>query len=957
VLLKKWLFFLNELYVFPYSYFSKDHNNLEKYKFFFSINFLLFKNVVFLNFFLNYFLNYFKSNFKNNFLQKFLLKKNIFLKKKTTFFYKFIFFKKNKKSFNMALRKSNFFFWKFIFFQKNNLNKTKDNNLSVINGTDGVRIFYSKKLIYSYFRLKKFPLTGYYFNRSFFPIIKSFYGEERYYKDRPNDDLNLLKNKIIFKSQRLKLPLFKKMFLQNYFYLKKNFFFWNIFFKIVKKNSTEKLIDERLFKIIEWPNLPLQQVNLSVSSNFKKIHLNANKITLHSLESFSLVYRKFKVSFMGKRKKFKKKFKNFSSFSSLLFSKFYKKKTYKKNSDKSLLLANISIFRKKFNFHSVLFNPIKKKFKKNKIFKSTFYLINNQFNSSLSKSVFKKSLFLGKINKFKSIKFLKKKILQSHKYPLKYEKKYEKILSFFDIIISQRKKTLFFLKRKHCFFFIKNYLRFLYKRTAYRIVKRFKKIKKNRKITRKVFFLRNFSKKNKFLHLIFFKKKFLIKKKIKILSLNLIFKNIFFKKYKKNSLILKKNNFFFFFNKYSKYSFSRIFLYKISSNLFLINKSIRFFSTKNSRLLVDSFYDFLFSRIDFKFTHSFDGFLYTYTKSNFESYPVRYCYLFRKTTHSFIFKNDLQNFIIKKHLKSFFNPTNINFSLPRIPFFEPFFDYATASERLDDKNYFFKNYFATLIYNEKQNVTVKSTNKTSYFEILNKVRWVDHKMFLSYISFLNDIPINFSIKKVKFKPGYQNIWREARECFKISLNIKLQYQHRLTKFINQFKKIIKKATYSFFENQLHNILKLSKIIPDMSWAFTFIQNGSIFVNNKMSLNPFMQLFKNDFIQLIINYKYYIFYKWIIIWASLHKFKFKAKINNKLSKKDLPDDKQRSFKLPLWVLRHRAFTDDVPKNIEVDYLTLSFFIIYEFHSILEFDTTPLFQQKFPIFNMYNWKYIN
>jgi len=366
------------------------------------------------------------------------------------------------------------------------------------------------------------------------------------------------------------------------------------------------------------------------------------------------------------------------------------------------------------------------------------------------------------------------------------------------------------------------------------------------------------------------------------------------------------------------------------------------------------FYDFIFSRIDFVFTHSFEGFLYVYDKNEFESLQIKYYCVIKKLSHSFIFKNDLQNFIIKKHMRSNFNPIFTNFKPKESLLFSTFFNTDWYSEIDHCTNYFSRTHFSSFLNN---NFFSLKYNKSSYFEMSAKFKWLSGKIFASYLDFLNGIPINFSIRKIKFKPGYQHIWREARECFKISLNLRFRYQARLTRYINRFKKIIRNNTSSVFENQLYNIFKLSKLVPDINWATTFIQNGSVFVNGSVSLNPFQQLFKNDFVQLVVNYGYYIFYKWIIVWSTLKKFKFKAKINYKLSKKDLPDDKQKSRNSPLWVLRFRSFTDDIPKHFEVDYLTLSFFIIYDFHSLLEFDSIFSFQHRFPIINMYNWKYIN
>ena len=120
--------------------------------------------------------------------------------------------------------------------------------------------------------------------------------------------------------------------------------------------------------------------------------------------------------------------------------------------------------------------------------------------------------------------------------------------------------------------------------------------------------------------------------------------------------------------------------------------------------------------------------------------------------------------------------------------------------------------------------------------------------------------INFNIKRVKFKPGYMNLWREARVVLKSSLMLKTRYQYKLTNYLSKYKKFINFKTFLFMEMRLFNILIKSRLFNDGSTINLFLKNNLIYVNGFTCSNPNLQLFSGDFVQLIINLKYYILYR-------------------------------------------------------------------------------------------------
>ena len=77
---------------------------------------------------------------------------------------------------------------------------------------------------------------------------------------------------------------------------------------------------------------------------------------------------------------------------------------------------------------------------------------------------------------------------------------------------------------------------------------------------------------------------------------------------------------------------------------------------------------------------------------------------------------------------------------------------------------------------------------------------------------------------------------------------------------------------------------------------------------------------------------------------------------KFKRYSLFDGKQRNFTLPNWLLNVRYWDFDIPKYIEVDYLTLSAFVIYEPFLITDIQVNTFLEENMGVYNMYNWKYI-
>ena len=213
------------------------------------------------------------------------------------------------------------------------------------------------------------------------------------------------------------------------------------------------------------------------------------------------------------------------------------------------------------------------------------------------------------------------------------------------------------------------------------------------------------------------------------------------------------------------------------------------------------------------------------------------------------------------------------------------------------------------------------------------------------------------VKRIKFKPGYSRIWRVARKSLKDALCLTYKYQHRLTTYVSRYARTSKNTQKFLKDLTLVYLLLNSKFVTDLELSKELINSSFTFINGVLISNPNIQLFKGDFIQLVVHLKYYIVYRWILNWNIWKKIRLAKLARSKFKKKQNSLTKQKSFNIPNWVLLSRIKQSDIPKYLEVDFFTLSSFIVYEPFILSDFNPQTILESRTEIFNLYNWKYIN
>lgn len=215
------------------------------------------------------------------------------------------------------------------------------------------------------------------------------------------------------------------------------------------------------------------------------------------------------------------------------------------------------------------------------------------------------------------------------------------------------------------------------------------------------------------------------------------------------------------------------------------------------------------------------------------------------------------------------------------------------------------------------------------------------------------------IPRVRFKPGYQRIWRHSRSALKEVLGLKFKYQKKLSRYLVRFFKKSNYYAFSSSEMTIEKVTIYTRLIPDTSTLVTFWNEKLIYINGGMVKSLKMLVYENDLIHLIVSKWYYVAYRWITNWVLKRIKRYKRLTYRKGlagKYKLMKQRKQRSFHVPSWIHLTRYDIADIKPYLEVDYLTLSAIVVYNPYIITYNAPFESVDYRPTIHKLYNWKYI-
>ena len=365
---------------------------------------------------------------------------------------------------------------------------------------------------------------------------------------------------------------------------------------------------------------------------------------------------------------------------------------------------------------------------------------------------------------------------------------------------------------------------------------------------------------------------------------------------------------------------------------------------------------YLLTRYKTNLILTFTGFMHTTNIKVLSSFNQQRAN-FKKNMYSFSFKNEFNRYLLRRYSKNktYKLITNQNFlrkgyNMKSDSTWFNIYNQALEASTLtfSDSGLNFSTSFNSLLHNYhgKELKLNNYSDKNSYFSYNTDGR-VGQKKPLN---------LNERVKRVRFKPGYSRIWRLARLELKNSLNLNFRYQHRLTRYLMRFKRCFNPSYSLSNDMKLINILIRSRLFPDNVFTNLYLSNGSIYLNGCICYDANQVITTYDFIQLVVSYKYYILYRWFLNWSIKQKTLLRKKAKAKLRRYNFEDRRQRTNLLPNWIKKFKESFSDVPRYTEVDYMTLSVFVLYEPSRWGDLSVYNFIGSNRNVLYMYNWKYI-
>ena len=375
-------------------------------------------------------------------------------------------------------------------------------------------------------------------------------------------------------------------------------------------------------------------------------------------------------------------------------------------------------------------------------------------------------------------------------------------------------------------------------------------------------------------------------------------------------------------------------------NIFLIKNmqgiSHSRIGTKSNLSLHNSFTkSFIFTKYNNSFIMHKNGLSLPY-KFKFK-FPVNKAYRVKKIFYSFLRTNELKKTILDSRKKLIYNKIVSVLKVNKFLF----------------KRVISRSQNALTLLNSNLYVTLNTGSVLSSDKITSEAS----KLSLGR---KNAFGNELRIPRVRFKPGYQRLWRNFRLAFAESVDFRYIYQQQLTKYLMRFYRKLNQTYFDLHENNVQKVLIYSRLVPDKDTFNTFFNSKIIYLNGSVLTNKEIFIYKNDFIQLEISNWYYIFSRWLTSLVMKRNLKFRALVFRKSLAgryKVMKQVKQRSNYTPKWIFTTKYDLSDIKPFLEVDFFTLSLFYIYEHNLLLYYTPNNIKIIRYNLFRLYNWKYIN
>lgn len=266
-------------------------------------------------------------------------------------------------------------------------------------------------------------------------------------------------------------------------------------------------------------------------------------------------------------------------------------------------------------------------------------------------------------------------------------------------------------------------------------------------------------------------------------------------------------------------------------------------------------------------------------------------------------------------------------------------------------------------------------NKDSYYlnndlHVLNKSTITTENSSGLYFDFLNlnnkfcdkKLKNNFNLKSLDLNKKINLIFKKNRVLLRKFLKVKFKRENTFNRYIKNFIKL-KNLDFLFnFEYRLTNLLCRSLFFFNYSDCFWFLKNGYITVNGVVEYNKKKLIKPFQIVNVVYSDYYFFYYRFMLdnCLSNLYKFNSKIwKINNSrnLLNKNIKVNKKKNVeKYSNWIYKYVYYKNDIPKFIEVDYISMTMVLLnYSFNkNFIDYYNIKFLNTY--LNRLYNWKTI-
>lgn len=213
---------------------------------------------------------------------------------------------------------------------------------------------------------------------------------------------------------------------------------------------------------------------------------------------------------------------------------------------------------------------------------------------------------------------------------------------------------------------------------------------------------------------------------------------------------------------------------------------------------------------------------------------------------------------------------------------------------------------------------------------------------------------NFNNKFIDFKKKINLIFNQNRFLLRKILKVKFKRQYNFNKYIKNLTKLNQLNFLHNFEYRISSLLVRSLFFYNYNDCIWFIKNGYVTIDGFVTNNYKKKIKPLQVVNILVNKYNYYYYRFMVNNCTANLYRFNSKIRKINFHRFNKDGSIEKFSP--WVFKYINYREDIPKFLEIDYISMSLIMLnYSFEkNFLDFYNIKFLNLY--LNRLYNWKKI-